>query len=120
MESKKYKYEFAEIDGKNEIISFLDSLNENESAKIKAYMDKLILTLDINPLPNMKLSKYLYEGIFELRVPLTNRISRCLYFFIKDKTLIFTNGFIKKTEKTPINEIEKAIKIKNQFLRKIS
>lgn len=64
-----------------------------------------------------KLSKYLGQGIFELKVSHTFRTSRCLYFYIKDKTIIFTHGFFKKTRKTPGNEIKRAIKLRDNFLK---
>ena len=96
---------------------FLDSLTDTDQAKIIAYMDKLIELLNINEFPNQKLSKYLRDGIFELRVPIKQSITRNLYFFMSDKTIIFTHGFIKKQNKTPDSEIEKAIVVK-EFYRK--
>ena len=115
MESKNYTYNFAEVNGKVEIIEFFDSLNPKEQAKIKAGMDKLIEQLNNTNFPNEKLSKYLRDGIFELRVQLINTNSRSLYFFIEGKTIIFTHGFIKKTEKTPNSEIEKAKYVKELY-----
>ena len=97
---------------------FLNSIDLKDQAKIIAYMDKLVELLNINQFPNNKLSKYLREGIFELRVNLKNTSSRILYFFIVDKNIIFTHGFIKKTEKTPNSEIEKAIKVKEYYRSK--
>ena len=51
-------------------------------------------------------SKALENGIFELRIKFGNNISRIMYFFYVDQHIILTNGFIKKTQKTPRNEIE--------------
>ena len=73
------------------------------------------ISLIIETFPKRKLSKYLKDGIFELRIKLLNTISRSLYFFIEGKTIIFTHGFIKKTEKTPNSEIEKAKFIKKLY-----
>ena len=39
--------------------------------------------------------------------PVTN-ITRVLYFFVVDKKIVLTNGFVKKTQKTPRKEIERA------------
>ena len=55
-------------------------------------------------------SKMLDGGIFELRVKQGSDISRVLYFFVIDKKIILTNGFVKKTQKTPAKEIELAKK----------
>ena len=45
---------------------------------------------------------------FELRAKVGSDISRVLYFFVVGRTVVLTNGFIKKTQKTPSAEIEKA------------
>jgi len=43
---------------------------------------------------------------------------RYLAFFIKGKKIIITNGFIKKTEKLPKNEKDKAIKHRTDYLNR--
>lgn len=61
-------------------------------------------------------SKYLKDGIFELRAKVGSNISRVLYFFIIDNQIVLTNGFIKKTQKTPVAEIKKANNYRAEFL----
>ncbi len=61
-------------------------------------------------------SKPLGDGIFELRAQVGNNISRVLYFFIVGQRVILTNGFIKKTQKTPEKEIELAKKYRSDYL----
>lgn len=63
-------------------------------------------------------SKHINEGIFELRAKVGSDISRVLYFFVVDKKVILTNGFIKKTQKTPKNEIEKAKSYRIEYLNR--
>lgn len=46
-------------------------------------------------------SKFLGDGIYEVRVQQVNNITRVLYFFVVNKKIILTNGFIKKSQKTP-------------------
>lgn len=53
-------------------------------------------------------SKPLGDGIFEVRAKVGVNITRVLYFFRVGKKIILTNGFIKKTQKTPRGEIDKA------------
>lgn len=53
-------------------------------------------------------SKHLEDGIFELRGKVGNDISRVLYFFYYGGKIVITNGFVKKTNKTPHDEIKKA------------
>ena len=54
-------------------------------------------------------SKCLGDGIFEIRGKVGSDVSRVLYFFYHDRKIILTNGFIKKTQKTPKAELEKAL-----------
>ena len=65
-------------------------------------------------------SKHLDDGIYELRIKLGNNISRILYFFYYEGKIIMTNGFIKKTQKTPVNEINKAKKYRTDYIERSS
>jgi phage-related protein len=56
------------------------------------------------------------DGIFELRSKVGSDISRVMYFFVIGEKIILTNGFIKKTQKTPPREIELAKKYRNNYL----
>jgi phage-related protein len=58
------------------------------------------------------------NGIYEIRIKLGSNIFRLLGFFYKDSVIILTNGFTKKTEKTPMNEIELAEKYKEDHIRR--
>ncbi len=55
------------------------------------------------------------DGIYEIRVQRGSNEFRIFCFFDKDNLIVLGNGFQKKTEKTPQNEIEKAIKIKKEY-----
>lgn len=63
-------------------------------------------------------SKHIKEGVFELRIKVASDISRIFYFFFDRKKIVLTNGFIKKTQKTPEKEIEKALKFKADYERR--
>ena len=60
-------------------------------------------------------SKQLDKGIFELRIQQSSNITRLLYFFVRDKKIILTHGFTKKTQKTPSGEIARAIKYRIEY-----
>lgn len=60
-------------------------------------------------------SKMLDDGIFELRVKQGTDISRILYFFVVGSKIVLTNGFVKKTQKTPEREIELAKKYRLEY-----
>ena len=61
------------------------------------------------------LSKHIEDGIFELRTSLSATIIRTLYFYQKGSRIIITHGFIKKTQKTPRKEIERAKVLRKEF-----
>ena len=55
------------------------------------------------------------EGLYEVRVKQGSDIFRIFCFFDKGKLIILANGFQKKTQKTPRKEINKALKIKEEY-----
>ena len=61
-------------------------------------------------------SKSLDDGIFEIRTKFGSDITRVLYFFVVGKKVILTNGFIKKTQKTPASEITLAKQYRADYL----
>ena len=63
-------------------------------------------------------SKHLTDGIFELRAKVGSNATRVLYFFYVNRHIILTNGFVKKTQKTPAGEIEKAKRYRADFLER--
>ena len=58
------------------------------------------------------------NGIWEIRKRFGTNSYRVLFFFDDDNIVLLTNGFIKKTQKTPKIEIEKAEKLKNDYFRR--
>jgi len=65
-------------------------------------------------------SEHIEDGIFELRAKQGSDISRVLFFFYVGQKAILTNGFLKKTKKTPKKEIELAKKYRQDYLSRIS
>ena len=63
-------------------------------------------------------SKPLGDGIYEVRAKVASDITRVLYFFVVNKKIILTNGFVKKTQKTPENEITLAKKYRKEYLER--
>ena len=94
---------------------FLDSLD----VKMRG---KLVMTLKVLQEQGNRLrepySKHLEDGIFEVRGKVGSDISRVLYFFYYGGRIILTNGFIKKTQKTPRNELEKAKLCRQDFMER--
>ncbi len=111
-----YRAEFViSENNKKPFLEFISMLTEDEKADIFSSIDLICELKNRGLRIPEKLSKFLRNGIFELRVHHKNKISRCFYFFVKEQRIIFTHGFIKKTDKTPNNEINKAERLREQY-----
>lgn len=55
------------------------------------------------------------KGLYEARIKLGSNIWRVFCFFDHGRLVILLNGFAKKTQKTPKNEIEKALKLMDSY-----
>lgn len=55
------------------------------------------------------------DGLYEIRVQLGNDTFRIFCFFDEGKLVVLANGFQKKSQKTPKQEIRKALKIKEEY-----
>ena len=104
-------------DGTEPVRDFLDSLEIKLRAKMYREIDLLVMN---GPELREPHSKHVEDGIFELRAKQGSDISRVLYFFFVGKRAILTNGFVKKTMKTPKNDIELAKKYRQEYLNRIS
>lgn len=102
-------------DGTKPAKEFISSLSNPLKAKIATRIE--ILKEFGNNLREPH-SKPLNDGIFELRTQLGNDNVRILYFFFIGNLIVLTNGFIKKTQKTPVSQIELAKKYRKDFMEK--
>ncbi|MDP1714675.1 MAG: type II toxin-antitoxin system RelE/ParE family toxin [Anaerolineales bacterium] len=94
--------------------AFLDSLTGKQAQKV-LWVLQLIEELDI--VPRQYFKKLVdSEDIWEVRIQFGNDIFRLLGFFDGGNLLILTNGFAKKTQKTPSQEITLAIRRKEEYL----
>jgi len=57
------------------------------------------------------------DGLYEIRVNSGNNIFRIFCFFDEGQLVILLNAFQKKTQKTPTDELERAKKLKKQYLK---
>ena len=55
------------------------------------------------------------DALFEIRIKQGSDIFRIFCIFDEDKIVVLLNAFQKKTQKTPKREIEKALKIKEEY-----
>lgn len=96
---------YEDITGDKPVENFLLSLDIKMRAKLIGILQ--ILQEKGNQLREPYI-KHLEDGIFEIRGKVGSDITRVLYFFYLDGKIILTNGFIKKTQKTPRKEIKLA------------
>ena len=95
-------------DGTEPAKEFLLSLD----VKMRA---KMLRTIDLLAVNGVELREP-HDGIFELRAKVGSDITRVLYFFMVGKRVILTNGFVKKTVKTPPAEIARAKRYRAEYL----
>lgn len=104
---------YDKADGTEPAKDFILSLDKKMRAKM---LRTISLLADNGPDLREPCPKPLGDGIFELRAKVGSDISRVLYFFIVGRRVILTNGFIKKTQKTPPAELERAKRYRADYL----
>ncbi len=91
--------------------AFLQTLSEKEVRKLD-YIISLLETEDRLPI---RFIKFIRDGLYELRMEYNSNIYRVFFIFDEGQIVVLFNGFQKKSQKTPTNEIEKALKIKEAY-----
>ena len=111
---QEYEIQFYDKpDGAEPAKEFILSLDAKMRAKV---LRTVSLLGDAGPSLREPYSKSLDDGIFELRTKFGSDITRVLYFFVVGKKVILTNGFVKKTQKTPPAEIALAKMYREDYL----
>ena len=97
-------------------IDFYLSLDSSVQEKIE-YVFKVIRTVDRIP---QKFLKHIEstDGLYEIRIKVGSDIYRVFCCFDKGRIVILFNGFQKKSQKTPKKEIDKALKLKQEYFDK--
>ena len=95
---------------------FQDFYNALDSKTRKKILQVLswIQSMDIIPVSMMK-SITRVKGLFEIRIEYSSNIYRIFCCFDSGELVILFNGFQKKTQKTPQEEIEKAKKLMKEY-----
>ena len=111
-ESKKFRTVFFYKD-------YFDDFYKKQRINVK---NKILWTLRIIETMPMVPELYLKhiddtEGLYEIRIQQGSDIYRIFCFFDCGQLIVIINGFQKKTKKTPQNEIDKALKIKEEYER---
>lgn len=112
---KKPKFiSYTRPNGHNEFEEFYNSLPVKDRNKLRATIE-MIEEAGIQAAIQLEWVKKLDSEINEIRSKVSSNIQRALYFHVKNNQYIITHEFTKKTQKTPIKEIERAKQIKYEF-----
>lgn len=103
-------------DGSSPVADFIRSLDPKLESKTLRTIDML---KDYGTDLREPYSKALGDGIYELRSKQGSNITRVLYFFFVGDKAILTNGFIKKSAKTPPGEVDKAKRYRRDYLARM-
>jgi phage-related protein len=103
---------YVDESGKSQALDYLMELNPEMQKKVFYLIKRIGDNGKINDI-----TKFRNEGdnIYAFKP----QPDRFLSFFVKDKTIIITNAFRKKTDKLPENEKTKALKYKDNYLLRV-
>lgn len=92
---------------------FFNPLNE----KVKEKIDYVLYLITVAERIPKKFFKYLEgaDGLFEIRIEFQSNIFRIFCCFDEGCLVVLFNGFQKKSQKTPLKEIDKALRIKKEY-----
>ena len=100
--------------GESPVESFLNSLSPKQAQKVTWVMQ---VVEELDKVPTTYLKKLTStDDIWEIRVQVGSNIFRFLGFFEKGNFIVLTNGFQKKTQKTPKSEITLSEQRKQDYL----
>ena len=96
---------------KNYFSDFIKKLSTDEINKIRRALD-LFKVEDKMP---RHFIKFIRDGVYEFRVNYGNNEFRIFFIYDGETIVVLFNAFRKKTQKTPDNEIRKAIRLKREY-----
>lgn len=98
---------------KNYFLDFYEKQPENVQSKIEWTLNLIRVTRQVPE----KYFKHLEgtNGLYEIRVEVGRNIYRIFSFFDKGNLVVLGNAFQKKSQKTPKQELEKALKIMEEY-----
>ena len=92
-------------------ISFYRSLDSGAQKKL----DYVLGMLKIQERVSEKFVKSIRDGLYEIRASYNGCIYQAFFIFDEGNIVMLFNGFQKKTQKTPDNEIKKALELKKEY-----
>ena len=98
---------------KNYFLDFYEKQTDNVQTEIEWTLNLIRVTKQVPE----KYFKHMEgtKGLYEIRVEVGTNIYRIFSFFDKGNLVVLGNAFQKKTQKTPKQELEKALKIMEEY-----
>ena len=95
---------------------FLDFFDQ-QTEKVKEKIDHVLFVVTVADRIPQKFFQHLEgtNGLYEIRVEFQGNIYRILCCFDEGQVIVLFNGFQKKSQKTPSVELDKAVKIMNEY-----
>jgi len=95
---------------------FVDSLPK----KIQEKINVVLFTVSVAPNIPGRFFQHIVgtDGLYEIRVEFESNIYRIFCCFDRGNIVVLFNGFQKKSQKTPKSEIDKALKIKQEYFKR--
>ena len=112
MEKPKFEF-YTRPNGHNEFLEFYNTLPYKDRRKLMATIE-IIEKEGMIVAFQLELVKKIDYEIYEIRSKISSNIQRVLYFHNNNKYIV-THGFTKKTQKTPVREIQHAKMIKAEY-----
>lgn len=93
---------------------------EQQTEKVKEKIDFVLFVLTHTDRVPEKFLKHIegQKGLYEIRIEVASNIFRIFCCFDKGKLIVLFNGFQKKAQKTPKQEIQLAIKLMHEYFDK--
>ncbi|HAH25191.1 MAG TPA: addiction module toxin RelE [Prolixibacteraceae bacterium] len=109
------------MEPKRQIIYFKDYFRgffDLQSERVKDKIDYVLFLITVADRIPRKFFEYMEgtDGLFEIKIEFESNIFRVFCCFDEGLLVVLFNGFQKKTQKTPTKEIDKALKIKKEYL----
>ena len=97
--------------------NYFEDFLKTQPIKIQNKIFKIIEAVETIEMIPANYLKHIIDikGLYEIRVQLGSNIWRVFCFFDKGRIVILLNGFCKKTDKIPKNEIQEAIVLMNEY-----
>lgn len=105
------KFDVIVYEKENGSIPFLEDISSFDKAN-KALVQALIDHVRQKGLLGMR-TKIIRDGIYEMK----KGQLRVLYFYYKGKVIVVTSAFLKKTQRTPRQEIRRAVVYMNDYMQ---